>query len=441
MSLLGIAVEKPREIAVRLLCRYGEQADYLENLLEKELSSTALIPPDRGLLQELTFGVVRWQATLDWLIAQKTAGRAQKAALQILLQLGLYQIFWLKRIPDHAAVHETVEMAKRLGFASQAGFVNAVLRSYLREKEPTEKKLQELKQLQPALGYSHPEWLVERWLHRWGGEKARQLLDWNNIPPPLYARLNTLKTDPQKLTAQWEKEGVQFTPRHWAWTGKDLVYQLTSHVALLTLPSFQQGWFYIQDPSTLLAVQELDPQPGESVLDLCAAPGGKATFIAQRMQNQGHILGADISQARLDLVRQNNSRLGITCLQTNLLSNTVESKQHRPGFDRVLVDAPCSNTGVMRRRVDLRWRIRADEIERLHRTQLDLLKRAAMELKAGGTLVYSTCSLEPEENERVIQEFLIAEPRFESVCEQTLLPFITDTDGGYVARMIFRNDK
>ena len=157
--------------------------DYVENLLDDALARAPLAPVDRGLVQELTFGVVRWQATLDWLIAQKTEGRAQKISLQILLRLGLYQMFWLDRIPDHAAVHETVEIAKRLGLGPQSGFINAVLRGSLRERAATEQKLQQLKAEDPALGYSHPQWLCERWAGRWRAENLRPLLEWNNTPP------------------------------------------------------------------------------------------------------------------------------------------------------------------------------------------------------------------------------------------------------------------
>jgi len=295
-----------------------------------------------------------------------------------------------------------------------------------------------LKLRQPALGYSHPDWLVDRWQQRWGDEPLRKLLEHNNTPPPMYARLNTLKTTAEKLAAQWEKEGVLFTPREWNWTGKDIVFELRAHPSVATLPSFQQGSFYIQDPSTLLAVQELDPKPGESILDLCAAPGGKTTFIAQRLQNNGRILACDVSQARLDLVRENCARLGVSCVEMALLSGTppeAEDQRSAREFDRVLLDAPCSNTGVMRRRVDLRWRIRQEEIERLRRTQLDLLDRGAFELKPGGTLVYSTCSLEPEENEQVIQEFLVGHPDFRLANERTVLPFVEGIDGTYVARL------
>ena len=173
-------------------------------------------------------------------------------------------MFWLDRIPNHAAVHETVELAKRLGLGPQAGFVNAVLRGYTRERTETEKLLAELKTSQPALGRSHPDWLYQRWQARWGAEKAAQLMDWNNAPPPTFARVNSLKTDAAKLAERWKSEGVKFAARHWDWTGDGLILQLDSHPPLAGLRSFREGLFYIQDPGTLLAVRELDPQPDTS---------------------------------------------------------------------------------------------------------------------------------------------------------------------------------
>ena len=418
---------------MRVLKRHAAESSYLETLLEEELAATSISSADRRLAQELAFGVVRWQATLDWLIARKTRGRAQKVTLQILLRLGLYQMFWLDRIPNHAAVHETVEMAKQLGFGQQSGFVNAVLRAYVREREAARKKLADLKTLQPGLGYSHPDWLCERWNKRWGEEKLRRLLEWNNNPPVTYARLNSLRTDPDRLSAQWEKEGVKCVPRQWDWTGGNLVFELKSHPPLASLPSFQEGLFYIQDPSTLLAVRELAPQPGESVLDFCAAPGGKTTFIAQLMQDHGRIAAHDNSSERLKLLQQNCARLGVTCVE--LASPSTLNPQPSTHFDRILLDAPCSNTGAMRRRVDLRWRIRPEEIERLRAGQLQLLQKASAQLKAGGTLVYSTCSLEPEENEEVVRRWLAEQSGFRLESERTLLPFAEGVDGGYVARL------
>ncbi|MEK7782040.1 MAG: RsmB/NOP family class I SAM-dependent RNA methyltransferase, partial [Verrucomicrobiota bacterium] len=204
------------------------------------------------------------------------------------------------------------------------------------------------------------------------------------------------------------------------------------HPPLTTLESFRQGWFYIQDPSTLLAVRELDPQPGETILDLCAAPGGKATFIAQLMNNEGRIVAHDNVPDRLKLVEENCTRLGVSCVE---LASPATFNLQPSTFNRVLVDAPCSNTGVLRRRVDLRWRIQPDEITRLRTTQLDLLQKAAARLKPGGTLVYSTCSLEPEENTELVKEFLTTQPGFQRELEHQLLPFVDAVDGAYVAKL------
>jgi 16S rRNA (cytosine967-C5)-methyltransferase len=452
--------QKPREIAAQILQRRRGGDEFIESLLERALTGAELSAADRGLCQELAYGVVRWQATLDWLIARKTQGRTQKSGLQDLLRLGLYQIFWLDRIPDHAAVNETVEMAKQRGFGAQAGFINAVLRGYLREHDETKKILADLKISQLALGWSHPEWLVARWQKRWGNERARQLLEWNNTPPKTFARVNTLKfagarlSQPQRvgkpvaaaagtaalremenagdLLTQWRDEDVEYDFVRRDWFEENLVFELKSHPPLAGLPSFTQGLFYVQDPGTLLAVRELDPQPGDTILDFCAAPGGKTTFIAQLMNNQGRIVAQDVSTERLKWVEENCARLGVTCVETVPTSSFI---LHPSSFGKVLLDAPCSNTGVMRRRVDLRWRIQPEEIQRLRTMQLDLLRQAALAVKPGGVLVYSTCSLEPEENSEVVKEFLSEQPGFSLEHERELLPFADGVDGAFVARL------
>jgi 16S rRNA (cytosine967-C5)-methyltransferase len=427
--------KNPRQIALRVLQARRQGGEFTENLLEKALgpSKTGISAPDRGLCQELVYGIVRRQATLDWLIAQKTASRQQNAGVQNLLRLGLYQIFWLDRIPPHAAVHETVELAKREGFGPKSGFINAILRGYLREFDATKKALADLKTSNPAIGHSHPQWLVEKWQKRFGEERTRQLLEWNNAPPKTFARVNILKTDAGKLLEKWRAEDVEydFTRLNFLADLENTVLELKSHPPLASLESFQNGWFYIQDPSTLLAPLELIPQAGEAILDLCAAPGGKATFIAQQMNNNGKIVAGDVSEDRLKLIQENCQRLGVTCVETV----GVQALAYSAMFDRILIDAPCSNTGVLRRRVDLRWRVSPEEILRLQKAQLDLLKVATPMLKPDGTLVYSTCSLEFEENSTVIQEFLRAHPDFKLECERELLPFADNVDGAYVARL------
>jgi 16S rRNA (cytosine967-C5)-methyltransferase len=436
--------QNPRQIAARVLQQRQTGNEFTENLLENALATARLSPADRGLCLELVYGVVRWQATLDWLIAGKSGGREQKPALQILLRLGLYQLFWLDRIPAHAAVHETVELAKRSGFVSQSGFVNAVLRGCLRETEPIRQQLANLRVAQPALGFSQPEWLVQRWQQYFGNDKTLRLLEWNNRPPKTFARVNTLKAGASRpvsletaaaaLVERWREENVEYDFFTRDWTGENLIFELKAHPPLATLPSFRDGWFYIQDPSTLLAVEQLDPQPGETVLDLCAAPGGKTAFIAQQMQDQGRLIATDISEERLKLVRENCQRLGVTCAQPGLVAS-INSEFKQASFDRILVDAPCSNTGVLRRRVDLRWRISADEILRLKKTQRELLELASGWLKPGGILVYSTCSLEPEENALLVKEYVADHPNFQLEAARELTPVADEVDGAFVARL------
>jgi 16S rRNA (cytosine967-C5)-methyltransferase len=438
--------QKPREIAARILTRRESGGEFVETLLENALAESRLSSADRGLCQELVYGVVRWQAALDFLIARKTPGRTQKVALQNLLRLGLYQIFWLDRIPNHAAVHETVEMAKRGGFGPQSGFINAILRGYLREFDATKTLLAELKKNQPHIGWSHPEWLVTRWQKRFGTEKTARLLEWNNTPPKTFARVNELafhkiskRFDERKiqnvgeLLAFWRDENVEYDFVRRDWLDENCVFELKSHPPLAKLESFQRGFFYVQDPSTLLAVRELNPQPGEKILDLCAAPGGKTTYIAQLMRNEGKILAHDPVPDRVKLIEENCVRLGVSCVE--LISNSQLSTLNSQ-LDRILIDAPCSNTGVLRRRVELRWRIRLEEIQRLCDTQLDLLRRAAPLLKPGGTLVYSTCSLEPEENREVIEQFLREQSGFKLESQRELLPFADEVDGAFVAKLL-----
>ena len=489
MSPLNVVNDQnPRQIAASVLQQRRPGGRFTEDLLDRALAKSRLSPADRALCQELVYGVVRWQAALDWLFARKTDGREQKPGLQNLLRLGLYQIFWLDRIPDHAAVHETVELAKRGGFGSQAGFVNAVLRGYLREAEATKKLLAELKVSQPAIGWSYPDWLVARWRKRWGAETVLQLLEWNNQPPRTFARVNHLKwvgsarradrtpgPGVPTLLDKWRDENVEYDFVRRDWLEENLVFELKSHPPLVTLASFREGCFYIQDPSTLLAVKELNPQPGETILDFCAAPGGKTTFLAQLMNNQGRIVAQDISEERLKLVEENCRRLGVTCVEIVLndgdrphpdplprereqqssarkISSGARFADQPPEilplpegegrgegghiFDRILVDAPCSNTGVMRRRVDLRWRIQPEEISRLQQAQLALLEQAAPKLKPGGVLVYSTCSLESEENSEVVREFLHRHEEFKLEFERELLPCADQVDGAFVAALV-----
>lgn len=430
--------QKPREIAFRVLLRREVEGGFVEPLLNAAAGGARLSPADRSLLLELVCGAVRWQETLDRLIGARTAGRPQTPPVRVLLRLGLYQLFWLDRVPAYAAISETVELVRRHGLGPQAGFVNAVLRAYDRERETTRRQLEGWKHSDPALGWSHPHWLVDRWIRRWGSQRTTGLLEWNNTPARTFARLNTLRADAGRVLEQWRAEDVEYDFGRWDWIPENLVFVLKTHPPLEHLPSFRQGCFYVQDPSTLLAVRLLDPQPGDRVLDACAAPGGKATFIAQLMRNEGRLRAEDTSNERLERLAANCARLGATCVEPHRVEPGAGTRP--PGtaetFDRALVDVPCSNTGVIRRRADLRWRIRPAELERLALEQQALLAGAAQRVRPGGVLVYSTCSLEPEENRDQVQRFLAATPGFQLEQERELLPFVDGVDGAYVARLV-----
>lgn len=422
-------------MAARVLLRRAETNAYTEDLLEADPGFRFLPDRDRRLAHELVLGVARWQGTLDWLISRRTDDRPQRHAVQTLLRLGLYQIFWLDRVPDHAAVNDTIDLARVFRVDAQAGFMNGLLRGYCREREAVQTELEQLRTTDPACAWSHPAWLVDRWIQRLGADRTARLLAWNNTAATNYARINLLRVRPTRLIERWREEGVEYDFGHWNWVPENLVFQLKAHPPLTRLRSFGEGWFYVQDPSTLLAVQLLEPQPEERVLDVCAAPGGKTAYIAQMMDDDGTILALDVDAGRLERLRENCTRLGLRSVVSGEFPEDEPGAPAEGLFDRVIVDAPCSNTGVMRRRVDLRWRIRPDEIERLVAAQRGLLARSSLAVKPGGILVYSTCSLEPEENRAVVDAFLAENDRFELLEDRELFPPESRSDGAYAAKL------
>ncbi|MBC8245551.1 MAG: 16S rRNA (cytosine(967)-C(5))-methyltransferase RsmB [Verrucomicrobia bacterium] len=410
--------------------RSQETQHAVEHILARRLRAAALSSADTGLCRELVSGCVRWRRLLDWLIERATEGREQKPAVREILRLGLYQVFFLNRIPEHAIVNESVRLAKAERCLGQAGFINAMMRRFLREREQITRDIAGLQEDRPALGQSHPDWLFEQWESRWGREKTIRLMEWNNQPAPTCARVNLLVTDPGRLAKRWEPEGVEATPIDCDWAKPDSLFRLRQHPPLESLGSFRDGLFYVQDPSTLLAVALLDPRPSQAVLDLCAAPGGKTCHIAGRMNNTGQLHALDISESRLKLLRENCGRMRVTCATLGQADAAATGE-----YDRILVDVPCSNTGVMRRRLDLRWRFSPSEAKRLADEQFKLLGQAAERAKPDGQLVYSTCSIEPEENEQLVARFLEANLEWQLAAERSLHPVDDHTDGAYAARL------
>jgi 16S rRNA (cytosine967-C5)-methyltransferase len=376
-----------------------------------------LPPADRAFAVELFYGVLRNVTLLDFWI-----GALRRAHIDVdlrdLLRLGLYQLF-IAKTAEHAAVHETVEIAPK----NQRAIVNAVLRSAARGRQ----ELQEKANSQPLdVRASHPKFLIERWQERFGADATEALCDWNNRPPPIYARINRLKIDRPTFLERY---------------GNARTLPNVSNFVELSSPAdaLEQGDCYVQDPSTSNACELLQSKPGEKILDACAAPGGKTAYVAELMENQGLIVGCDREPARLNLFGHNLTRLGVriakmVCHDWTKSVIPPEILSEVP-FDRVLIDAPCSNTGVMRRRVDVRWRLKPADFNRMQTRQIEIARAVFPLLKPGGILVYSTCSLEREENEDVVQELLGQMSILGLEEERRSIPFQDNFDGAFAAKL------
>jgi 16S rRNA (cytosine967-C5)-methyltransferase len=354
----------------------------------------------------LTYGVLRWRGKLDWIIQHFANIPFEKIEPEMLntLRLGLYQIFFLTKTPASAAVNESVELAKKTRGKGGGGFVNAILRSALREKEtiPYPDKPQD-PALHIAIIQSHPLWLVQRWIEELGVGETLKICVANNRIPALTLRTNTLKIRREDLIEKLRGKGLISAPTPFSDDGilpKD--GPPTSE-----LPFLKEGLFVIQDEASQLITLILDPKPGENILDACAAPGGKTTHIAQRMENMGEIYAFDLRQEKLKKIEEGCKRLGIKIVRTKIgdAVNTLPV----PGeikFDRVLADVPCSGFGTLRRNPDLKWRREREDLKKLSQLQLAILKNLSGYVSEGGLLLYSTCTVFHEENEDVVERFL-----------------------------------
>jgi 16S rRNA (cytosine967-C5)-methyltransferase len=407
-----------RGIALTALRLWRKQRRFADSIVSELLAKAGLTSSDRAFAFELFYGVLRNLTLLDFWISCMRSSPVE-SELRDILRLGIYQLFLLKSA-EHAAVHETVELApKRL-----RSVANAVLRGATRQRH----ELMDRADSQPLfVRTSHPEFLVQRWRQRFGEQAAEELSRWNDLPAPLYARINLLRIDGNKFLQTYPESRPLPNP---------------NFVEFSSLPSIalDQGHCYMQDPSTSIACDLLGAKPGEKILDACAAPGGKTSYLAQSIQNQGTIAACDRDAARLEILKANLARLGVSIVQAVQHDWT---RKHVPPeiasaapFDRILLDAPCSNTGVMRRRVDAKWRLQPADFDRMQQQQLEILRSLVPLLKPHGVLVYSTCSLEPEENEQVVHWLVAEMPEFRLEAERYSLPFRDGFDGAFAAKLV-----
>lgn len=392
-----------RGFAIKILNRIDRTDAYLDKLLDIEIKNSNLSGPDKSLLFEIVHGVTRWQNRIDWILNGFYKGQFSKCIPNVKnsMRVALYQILFLDKIPDYAAVNEAVEFVKKFQGQKPADLTNAVLRNIIRSKDsirypdPNEDIVAYY-----SAYYSHPSWIVKRWIKRFGNEETEKLLIANNNKPSLTIRVNGLVSNIEELKSLLNKVELKFSP------GKYLNEFLKMNVLsnITDWEYFAKGYFSVQDESTGLPVKLLNVKPGMRVLDLCAAPGGKTAFISDVMNNTGEVIALDRFESRLKILQKNLERLKVTNVKTLAIdANEFEDSEL---FDRILIDVPCSGLGTLTKKPDLKWKRDLGDIRKIVNIQYELLKKGASLVKVGGQIVYSTCTIEPEENFDNVKKFL-----------------------------------
>jgi len=437
-----------RDVAVEILLQIEKNQAYSNLLLNTMIKKHKVNEKDIGLLTEVVYGTIQRRDTLDYFLANYIK-KAKKLELwvKILLRVSLYQMVYLDRVPDRAVLYEAVEIAKKRGHKGIASLVNGVLRSIQREGLPDLNEItNENERL--AIRTSHPLWLVDKWVKQFGFSETEKMCEANLIPPSQTARVNQMKVGVNDLIEQLNANDI---PARRGDLSEDAIKGLKGNLALTE--AFTEGNLTIQDESSMLVARALNPQPGEMILDACAAPGGKSTHIAERMQGSGIVHSLDLHEHKVKLIKQQADRLGLNNIQAEALDSRKASERFQPeSFDRILVDAPCSGFGVLRRKPDIKYTKTNEDIVRLAKLQLEILQEVAPLLKKGGVLVYSTCTIDKEENSDVVEAFLANHQEFSRVesvnaylpekirpyiikGEVQILPHYFGTDGFYIASL------
>ncbi|MED5020208.1 16S rRNA (cytosine(967)-C(5))-methyltransferase RsmB [Paenibacillus chibensis] len=439
-----------RELAMDVLTRVEQEGAYSNLQLNAALQRASLSREDSGLATELVYGTISRLNTLDYFLERFVAKGLKKLQpwVRSLLRLSLYQMMYLDRIPPHAVVNEAVNLAKRRGHQGISGMVNGVLRNILRNRKelvlphdlPAAERI--------ALAHSHPQWMVERWISQYGEEGAEAICRANNEPPSVSVRVNTTMISRDQMLAEMKEAGFEAVPSDLSPEG---ILVLSGGNMALT-EWYREGQISVQDESSMLVGGAVGPAPGMKVLDCCAAPGGKTAHMAELMQDQGEIIANDLHEHKRSLIGEQAERLGLDSIHT-VTGNALELAGQYPAgsFDRILLDAPCSGLGVIRRKPDLKWTKTAGDISEIASLQRKLLDSVSALLRVGGILVYSTCTIDPEENERTVQHFLQTHPGF-GIAEDSseewgklrstgqgagvqILPQDYHSDGFYIARL------
>lgn len=418
-------MKNPREKALQIINDVLYKGAFLEESLEI-LKKSNIDERDYNFIKEITTGVIRNRTYLDYVIkinSRVKIKRIHKIILSI-LEMAIYQMYFLDKVPDYSIVDESVNLAKIYGNRGSISFTNGILRSISKKDAPQVKIEDSIDNL--STFYSHPKFYTEYFYNNYGEEFTKKLLKANNEMPPFTIRVNTLKTSKSDLMSNLKELGFEIEE-----TVYDNALNILNPKGIIDTKYFDEGHFYVQDLGSILVASFLNPRENSSLLDLCAAPGGKTTHLAELMNNTGEIMACDKSQGKIKLIQENAKRLGVKNIETRVNDARVLNKDFIDKFDYVLVDAPCSGTGLYRKKPDIKWNKDLEDIKSLAEIQLEILDKAKDYVKEGGELLYSTCSLSKIENEDVVNKFLENNKNFKikKLRDRDVLKLFPSTDG------------
>ncbi|HHU63869.1 MAG TPA: 16S rRNA (cytosine(967)-C(5))-methyltransferase RsmB [Clostridiales bacterium] len=426
-------MDNPRKIVLDILHSITVEGAYSNLTIKQVLDTSRLSPADKALVTEMVYGTLRYMITIDYIIDKFVKARRISGKLKNILRLGIYQIMFMDKVPDFAACNESAKLARRFGGQWSVNFVNAVLRNVIRNRKRIEYPRQDFTHYL-MYKYSYPLWMVSMWMDQYGAQTAEKICQSGNERPDLTLRVNTLKANVDGVIRSLAREGINCIMAE-KWENVIVVKEAKRSIHDTT--AYKQGWFMAQDPGGVAVSKLLDPKPGHLVIDLCSAPGGKTCHMAELMENKGNILAWDVHPHRLQLVKTNCRRMGVT---------NVEVRQHRAevfddalssSADRVLADVPCSGLGIIRRKPEIKLNRTCDDIAALTDIQRMIINTAGRYLKPGGAMVYSTCTINKKENEDIVRDFLKHNTGFKLEGEMVqLFPHIDGTDGFFMAKLI-----
>lgn len=427
-------IDKSRELALKILYKIDKEQAYSNIVLNEVIKQNRkkLNDKDIGLISEIVYGVTTWRLTLDEIVKKYSKIKLKKISPWILniLRMGVYQIVFLDKIPKSAAVNESVNLSKKYGHSSSSNFVNAILRKI--EKIDYEEFFQIKDDVERISKInSVPEWMIKELLKNNNIKVVENICKSFNLRPQVTIRVNELKTTKQEVIQKFQKRNIKYKE-----TEYDDFMILEKLKDIENLDMFKEGYFTIQDISAGLTVKILDPKPNENVLDACSAPGGKTTYIAELMKNKGNIEAWDIHEHRTKLVKQNACRLGINIISTKVKDASIYDEKLNEKFDKILLDVPCLGIGVIKRKPDIKWQRKIEDIDEIKKIQQKILENCSKYLKKGACLVYSTCSIFKEENEDIINEFLNKNSDFQIV-ENKIINIIPndEKDGFFICKL------